>query len=200
MSKNFTAIASVSADDQPSSMSAEQALEYMKSFIATNKAGYVLSADDLGGVINALKAIGSDEVSISEGGALQGKGTVEYTAEGAGLTVAVSSDLECQGVWDRGRMLWSTRMNLQKNAGDEEALELVFKYHFISFGTGSDGNGKVFYNYSYTKTFKDDNITEAFNAGEKVASSQCDVSTNQQWGYCLIATCEIITAAGNLSV
>ncbi len=198
MAKDFSAIASISDAGEPV-ISEEQAFADMMEFMDTHKAGDILTDDEIGLVINALTAIGSDEVSVSDDGALQGNGKISYKKFGAGIAVKVDSELGCQGVWDRNRMEWLNDMKITKLTGDATVQCLNFTYRFISFGTGVSGASKVFYNYSYTKKVDDDRLIDFQNNGS-IDTSQMDVSTNAQWGYCIIATCEIITNEGALYV
>ncbi len=202
MTKMFSAIAGVSSgvNDQATDSERKEALANIEDIIATCPVGTVLSEKELATVVESLAAIGSDETSVSSDGAFQGKGDISYSVEGAGMGIKVDSKLECRGFLDRNRMLWIADMTLQMDKPDEEIFELAYTFHFVSFGTGVEGDSKVLYNFTYQKSFSNDTLTDQFAKGEPTRVAQFDTTTNSQWGYCIIVTCDISGKNGTLSV
>ncbi len=199
MAKEFSAIASISDAGEPQ-ISAEQAYADMVAFMDAHICGDVIPDAEIGTVINALTAIGSDEVSVSDDGALQGNGKIKYSKSGAGIDVDVETILECKGVWDRNRMEWYYDMALNKTGGDAIIKDLVYNFRFISFGTGVKGDFKILTNYSYSVKVDDQERIAEFQNNGKIDVARIDISTNAQWGYCMIATCVISTSEGTLSI
>lgn len=204
MGKNFTAIASVSSGDPEkpitSTTDPKEALAKMKAFLAEHDAGYVLAGADLANVQDWLAAIGCEEVSVSEDGALEGEGTISYEAEGCGLGVKVDSKLSCKGVWDHARMQWQCAMDVQKTKGEEKAYALNFTFASASFGLDSEGQAKLLYNYSYERDCEGDERVRDFNNGKQTGASKIEISSNTQWGYFLMTECGIVTGQGTLLV
>lgn len=201
MGKNFTAIGNVSgSESMEKTMDPKEARDFLMGLLETHIAGSTLTSEEAGQVVAALASLGSDEVSVSDDGALQGRSTIEYTAEGAGIEVKVISGIGCKGVLDRCRMEWACNMGVQKTAGDEGAYELKYDFRFASFGTNAAGESVILYNYAYNKNFRSDHVTDAFSKGKQVNASQFDFATHQQWGYFLNATCAIVTSEGTLTV
>lgn len=202
MEKNFTAIASVSSGDPEtpitSSTDPKEACAKMKEFLAVHETGYLLTDEDLTNVQDWLAAIGCDEVSVSDDGALQGEGTIGYEVEGCGLTVQVNSKLNCESVWDHARMQWSCAMQVRKLAGDEKVYALNFSFVSASFGLSADGKAKLLYNYAYERNCEGDERVRDFNQGKQAGASKIEISSNTQWGYFLLTECDIVTGQGTL--
>ena len=202
MGKNFTAIGNVSnSADVEKSMTPEEARDYLADFAESHYSGDILSADEAGKVVVALASLGSDEMSVSEDGALQGSSVIEYDAEGAGVSVSVCSKIGVKGVLDRCRNQWSCDMGLTKTGGDATVYSLKFAFRFMGFGTSTAGESVVLFDYGYGREFKgSDKVLADFVKGKKVAASQFDFSKFEHWGYFLMGTCNLITSEGTLEV
>lgn len=202
MGKNFTAIGNVSnSADVEKSMSPEEARDYLAAFAESHYSGDVLSADEAGKIVVALASLGSDEMSVSEDGALQGNSVIEYTAEGAGVEVAVCSKIGVKGVLDRCRNQWSCDMGVTKTGGDATVYSLKLAFRFLGFGTSTAGETVVLFDYGYGREFKgSDQMLANFVKGKKASASQFDFSKFEHWGYFLMGTCDIVTSEGTLEV
>lgn len=202
MGKKFTAIGNVSnSADVEKSMSPEEARDYLAAFAESHYSGDVLSADEAGKIVVALASLGSDEMSVSEDGALQGNSVIEYTAEGAGVEVAVCSKIGVKGVLDRCRNQWSCDMGVTKMGGDATVYSLKFAFRFLGFGTSTAGETVVLFDYGYGREFKgSDQMLANFVKGKKASASQFDFSKFEHWGYFLMGTCDIVTSEGTLEV
>ena len=202
MGKNITAIGNVSnSADVEKSMSPEEARDYLAAFAESHYSGDVLSADEAGKIVVALASLGSDEMSVSEDGALQGNSVIEYTAEGAGVEVAVCSKIGVKGVLDRCRNQWSCDMGVTKMGGDATVYSLKFAFRFLGFGTSTAGETVVLFDYGYGREFKgSDQMLADFVKGKKASASQFDFSKFEHWGYFLMGTCDIVTSEGTLEV
>ena len=202
MGKNFTAIGNVSnSADVEKTMSAEEARDYLADFAESHYSGDILSADEAGKVVVALASLGSDEMSVSEDGALQGSSVIEYDAEGAGVAVSVCSKIGVKGVLDRCRNQWSCDMGLVKTGGDATVYSLKFAFRFMGFGTSTAGESVVLFDYGYGREFKgSDKMLADFVKGKKASASQFDFSKFEHWGYFLMGTCDVVTSEGTLEV
>lgn len=202
MGKNFTVIGNVSnSADVEKSMSPEEARDYLAAFAESHYSGDVLSADEAGKIVVALASLGSDEMSVSEDGALQGNSVIEYTAEGAGVEVSVCSKIGVKGVLDRCRNQWSCDMGVTKMGGDATVYSLKFAFRFLGFGTSTAGETVVLFDYGYGREFKgSDQMLANFVKGKKASASQFDFSKFEHWGYFLMGTCDIVTSEGTLEV
>ena len=202
MSKNFTAIGNVSnSADIEKTMSPEDARDYLAAFAESHYSGDILSADEAGKIDVALASLGSDEMSVSDDGALQGNSVIEYSAEGAGVKVDVCSKIGVKGVLDRCRNQWSCDMGLTKTGGDAAVYSLNFKFRFLGFGTSTAGESVVLFDYGYGREFKgSDKMLSDFVKGKKASASQFDFSKFEHWGYFLMGTCEVVTSEGALLV
>ena len=202
MGKNFTAIGNVSnSADIEKTMSPEGARDYLAAFAESHYSGDILSADEAGKIVVALASLGSDEMSVSEDGALQGNSVIEYTAEGAGIEVSVCSKIGVKGVLDRCRNQWSCDMGVTKTGGDATVYSLKFAFRFLGFGTSTAGETVVLFDYGYGREFKgSDQMLADFVKDKKASASQFDFSKFEHWGYFLMGTCDVATSEGTLEV
>ena len=169
--------------------------------IAENKTmGYVLTDEEYAEVWDCLATIGNAETSISDDGSLQGKNHIEYDIEGQGITVRTKADLSCTGVWDRTRMEWIGNIAVQKTAGEAEAVRLRFTYRFLSFGLDPENKPVLQYNFTFVRDQNANEFVSQFNKGEEVSSASVGTSSNVQWGFCIIASCKIVTSESTIIV
>lgn len=193
MEKNFAAIGYFYNDEntQLADVPAEpkDVVAKVYEIVNASPAGTVLSAEDSAIVRAYLAAIGSASVTNSTDGALQGCEESEYAVEGAGAKLAVKSELECKGVWDRTRMQWTGKMTVAEEGG-AGIISCEFTFTYASFTVTADGRVKVLYTSTHSRKY------EGVYAESPIVSTFIGTSNNVQWGYFMGACCKVVTEEG----
>lgn len=149
-----------------------------------------------------LPAVGCDEASQDENYSLQGKGTVTKTAEGCGIKVEATGELEVKSRWEQhhDRKQWSGNMNVKRVGGEAEVKELTFDFYYLSIGLSVNNRPLVLYNEHYRRSFNDPYHLADFNGGGTAQASRCDISKHIQWGFFMHVKCAVRTDEGTLVI
>ena len=164
--------------------------------------GSVLSSEQIQILRAYLPAIGCDEATRDDNYSLQGKGTVTKTAEGCGIKVDATGELEVKSRWEQhhDRKQWAGNMNVKRAGGEAEVKELTFEFFYFSIGISVDNKPIVLYNEHYTRTFNDPYHLADFNGGGTAQASRIDISKHIQWGFFMHISCNVRTDHGTLLV
>ena len=163
-------------------------------------AGTVLSGEQIQILRAYLPAIGCDEATRDENYSLQGKGTVTKKAEGCGIAVEATGDLEVASRWHADRKQWTGNMQVKRAGGEAQVKELTFNFYYLSIGISVNNEPIVLYNEHYTRSFNDPYHLADFNGGGTAQASRLDISKHIQWGFYMHASCKVRTDAGTLLV
>ena len=165
-----------------------------------NPMGSILSDEDVAVLRAYLPAIGTDESSRDDNYSLQGKGTVTKSAEGCGISVDATGELEVVSRWHADRKQWSGNMNVKRTGGTAEVKELMFEFYFLSIGQNAEGQFIVLFSEHYNRTFNDPYHLADFNGGGTAQASRFDISKHIQWGFYMHAKCGVRTNDGTLVI
>lgn len=165
-------------------------------------AGTVLTKEQITILRAYLPAVGCDETSCDENHSLQGKATVTKTAEGCGIAVEATGELDVTSRWEQhhDRKQWSGRMQLKRVGGEAKVKELTFNFYYFSIGISVDNEPIVLFREHYTRTFNDPYHLADFNGGGTAQAVRYDISKHVQWGFFMKCTCGVRTDAGTLLV
>ena len=179
-------VAEAPSDAAQAVLTVEQALT--KYALLDNNA---LSQEDFELIACCLDTIGNEETTIANDGSLQGKGTVSFVAGDSHAAVEIVTDIEVKNIWDRSRREWACTMGVRRAAGKVNAEMLLFKFHFASFGASDEGSPIVLFDFTYERKMDDPRLIANFNKGAQVKMSEYDITSNVQWGYMIVAHCDI---------
>ena len=166
--------------------------------MARNPMGSILSDEDMAVLRSYLPAIGCDEQGQDIDGSMEGKGVVTKSAEGCGVKVDASGELEVVSRWGAARKQWSGVMKVSRTGGEKVVKELSFEFDFLSIGQDEQGNFIVLYNEHYDRNFIDPYHLKDFNEGGQAQASRFNVSKHLQWGFYMRAKCYLRTDEGSL--
>ena len=204
MEKLFTAIGNFYNDgsEQLVDVPSDELEVYAKveEIIARSPMGAILSPEDVTILRSYLPAIGSDEATQDADGSLQGKGLVTKTAEGCGVAVKATGELEVESRWHANRKQWTGNMKVERTGGEAQVKELSFEFDYLSVGQDVQGNFIVLYNERYFRSFNDPYHLADFNGGGQAQASRCDISKHIQWGFYMRAKCRLLTDEGTLEL
>ncbi|HAM15127.1 MAG TPA: hypothetical protein DCP91_04585 [Eggerthellaceae bacterium] len=165
-------------------------------------AGSVLTKEQVAILRAYLPAIGCDEATRDENYSLQGKGTVTKKAEGCGIAVEATGELNVESRWEQhhDRKQWAGNMNVKRVGGEAEVKELTFNFYYLSIGISVNNEPIVLFCEHYTRTFNDPYHLADFNGGGTAQASRFDISKHIQWGFYMKCTCSVRTDEGTLLV
>ena len=162
--------------------------------------GTVLSKEQIDILRAYLPAIGCDEATRDDNYSLQGKGTVTKKAEGCGIAVEATGELDVTSRWHADRKQWTGNMQVKRVGGEAQVKELTFNFYYLSIGVSVDNKPIVLYNEHYVRSFNDPYHLADFNGGGTAQASRVDISKHVQWGFYMHATCAVRTDEGTLLV
>ena len=180
--------------------SEEEIYAKVEEIMETCPAGTVLTGDQIQILRAYLPAIGCDEATRDDNYSLQGKGTVTKTAEGRGIKVDATGELEVVSRWHADRKQWSGNMNVKRIGGEAQVKELTFDFYFFSIGISVNNEPIVLFNEHYTRTFNDPYHLADFNGGGTAQASRFDISKHIQWGFYMHVKCSVRTDEGTLVI
>ena len=165
-------------------------------------AGTILTKEQIDILRAYLPAIGCDEATRDGNYSLQGKGTVTKKAEGCGIAVEATGELEVVSRWEQAhdRKQWTGNMNIKRAGGDAQVKELTFNFYYLSIGVSVDNQPIVLYNEHYVRSFNDPYHLADFNGGGTAQASRIDISKHIQWGFFMHVSCGVRTDQGTLLV
>ena len=165
-------------------------------------AGTILTKEQIDILRAYLPAIGCDEATRDDNYSLQGKGTVTKKAEGCGIAVEATGELEVVSRWEQAhdRKQWTGNMNIKRAGGDAQVKELTFNFYYLSIGVSVDNQPIVLYNEHYVRSFNDPYHLADFNGGGTAQASRIDISKHIQWGFFMHVSCGVRTDQGTLLV
>ena len=174
----------------------------VEEIMAKNPMSSVLSDEDVAVLRAYLPAIGSDEASQDDNYSLQGNGTVTKSAEGCGIAVDATGELDVTSRWEQhhDRKQWSGVMKVKRTGGEAKVKELTFDFYYLSIGKDAQGNFIVLYNEHYTRSFNDPYHLADFNGGGQAQASRYDISKHIQWGFFMHVQCSVRTDEGTLVI
>ena len=180
----------------------EEMYQAISKFIDENPMGTVIAADDLKMLRTYLPAIGCDETSRDGNGSLQGKGTVTKKKSGCGLDVEATGKLQVESRWEQhhDRKEWSGLFELERLGGEELILDFTCHFTYLSIGQNDAGEFCVLYSAKYDRKFTDSVHIKDVNGDGKASVSRFDISKHIQWGFFMLATCDVRTEQGTLRV
>ena len=178
----------------------EEIYAKVEEIMNTCPAGTVLTKEQIDILRAYLPAIGCDEISQDENYSLEGKGVVTKKAEGCGVSVEATGELEVVSRWEQhhDRKQWTGHMNVKRTGGTAEVKELTFDFYFLSIGVSVDNKPIVLYCEHYTRTFNDPYHLADFNGGGTAQAVRLDISKHIQWGFYMRSACSVRTDEGTL--
>lgn len=206
MEKIYTAIGDFYNED-PSTLidvpdDEEEVYAKVEEIMESCPAGTVLTNEQIQILRAYLPAIGCDEATRDENYSLQGKGTVTKTAEGCGIKVEATGELDVESRWEQhhDRKQWTGVMNVRRIGGEAAVKELSFDFYYLSVGLSVNNEPIVLYNEHYSRSFNDPYHLADFNSGGTAQASRCDISKHIQWGFYMHAKCGVRTDEGTLLI
>ena len=165
-------------------------------------AGTVLTGEQIQILRAYLPAIGCDEATRDDNYSLQGKGKVTKKAEGCGIAVEATGELEVQSRWEQhhDRKQWAGNMNVKRIGGEAQVKELTFDFYYLSIGISVNNEPIVLFNEHYSRTFNDPYHLADFNGGGTAQASRFDISKHIQWGFFMHVKCSVRTDDGTLVI
>ena len=204
MEKIYTAIGNFYNDggseliDVPSDE--EEIYAKVEEIMNTCPTGTVLTSEQIQILRAYLPAIGCDEATQDDNGSMQGKGTVTKKAEGCGIAVEATGELDVESRWHADRKQWTGNMQVKRAGGEAQVKELTFDFYYMSVGLSVNNEPIVLYNEHYTRSFNDPYHLADFNGGGTAQASRIDISKHIQWGFYMHAKCSVRTDMGTLVI
>ncbi|MBQ6391444.1 MAG: hypothetical protein IJH88_07455 [Eggerthellaceae bacterium] len=206
MEKIYTAIGNFYNED-PSTLidvpdDEQEIYATIEKIMETCPAGTELTNEQIQIIRAYLPAVGCDEATQDDNYSLQGKGTVTKTAEGCGIKVEATGELDVESRWEQhhDRKQWTGCMNVKRVGGEAEVKELTFDFYYFSVGLSVNNRPIVLYNEHYRRSFNDPYHLADFNGGGTAQASRCDISKHIQWGFYMHAKCSVRTDEGTLVI
>ena len=174
----------------------------IEKIMAECPAGTILTNEQIQILRAYLPAVGCDEATRDENYSLQGKGTVTKRAEGCGVAVEATGELDVTSRWEQhhDRKQWTGNMRVKRVGGDAQVKELTFNFYYLSIGVSVDNQPLVLYNEHYVRSFNDPYHLADFNDGGTAQASRLDISKHIQWGFFMHVSCGVRTDQGTLLV
>ena len=178
----------------------EEIYAKVEEIMNTCPAGTVLTGEQIQILRAYLPAIGCDEATQDDNGSLQGKGTVTKRAEGCGIVVEATGELDVTSRWHADRKQWTGNMQVKRAGGEAQVKELAFDFYYLSVGMSVNNEPIILYNEHYSRSFNDPYHLADFNGGGTAQASRIDISKHIQWGFYMHVKCSVRTDEGTLVI